>query len=346
MVYLLPYNTMLNQEQIDKVVAAVKHCDLYYVDRWDDLSHLSSDSWLELIRDGYLSEDITENWEVDFTWIMDQAYEALGNSVDHDDPNVRDEIQDLIYEHCSNDPMNQLLRNTRHQNIVHVIGDLDDVELPSEIEDSEEFGEWDLYAFRSGILLGRTLEDMLHLFRSEDPADCKEFRKYYSLYNEGFGYTKLCVAYKMDADDIPKIHTLFQNGDKVALRNWDVGVINNSEGSGWMWSNNFVVDPEFIFDINQCYHDKAMGRYGYYDQVCGDDADHWYLKVVSKAEVPLITEDPLAATRAIEAEYEATYKAWGCTFGDTKYNRHRNTKYINQYPCGTHCLDCGNFWID
>ena len=32
-----------------------------------------------------------------------------------------------------------------------------------------------------------------------------------------------------------------------------------------MASNTFVVDPVFIFDINQCYHDKAMGRYGYYD---------------------------------------------------------------------------------
>jgi hypothetical protein len=336
---------MLNQEQIDKVVNAIKHCDLYYVDRNDDLSHLSSDEWLSLIRTWYLEQDITENWEVDFTWIMDIAYEALDNP-DRDDDDLRYEIQDLIYEHCSNDAMKDLLRNTRHQNIIHVIGDLDDVELPKEVEDSEEYGEYDLYAFRTGMMLGRSLEDMLQMYQDyEDWKEC-EWRKYYSIYNEGFGYTKLCVAYKMDADDIPNIHKAFSNGDKVKLRNWDVGVINNSEGSGWMDTNRFLIDPVFIFDINQCYHDKSMGRYGYYDQVCWDDADHGQIVAIERIAVPLVTTDPLAAMRVIEAEYEATYKNWGCTFGDTKYDRHRNTKYINEYPCGTHCMTCWQFWID
>jgi hypothetical protein len=71
---------------------------------------------------------------------MDLAYEALDNP-DTDNDDLRYEIQDLIYEHCSNDPMDQLLRNTRSQNIVHVIGDLDDVELPTDVEDSDEFAE-------------------------------------------------------------------------------------------------------------------------------------------------------------------------------------------------------------
>ena len=83
---------------------------------------------------------------------MDKAYEALDID-DRDDDELREEIQDLIYEHCSNDPMPQLLRNTRHQNIVHVIGDVTDVELPSEIEDSEDYNEYDLLAIRAGILL-------------------------------------------------------------------------------------------------------------------------------------------------------------------------------------------------
>lgn len=336
---------MFTQEQKDKVINAIKYCDMYYVDRWDCLDHLSSDEWLDLIRVWYLERDVTENWESDITWIMDKAYQALGID-DRDDDDLRDEIQDLIYEHCSNDPMDQLLRNTRHQNIVHVIWDIDDVELPSEVLDSDEFAEWDLQTFRTGILLWRTLEEMIALFRDSEPWSTSEYRKYYSIHNEGFGYTKLCVAYKMDADELPKIHTAFNNGDKVRLRNWDVGVINNSEGSGWMWSNNLEIDPVFIFDINQCYHDKAMGRYGYYDQVVGDDADFWQIIAIERATVPLVTEDPLAAMRAVESEYEVTYKNWWCTLGDTKYDRHRNKKYINNYPCGTHCKVCGQFWID
>lgn len=337
---------MLTQEQKDKVVNAIKHCDLYYVDQWDNLNEMNEEQWLELIRNGYLSEDITENWDQDFTWIVNLAYDALDDNVDREDTEILYEIQDLIYEHCSNHPMPQLLRNTRHQNIVHVLGDLDDVELPQKVLDNDCYGGYDLYAFRTGIMLGRSLEDMLQMYQDyEDWKEC-EWRKYYSIYNEGFGYTKLCVAYKMDADDIPKIHEMFQSWDTVKLRNWDVGVINNSEWSWWMDTNKFIVDPVFTFDINQCYHDKSMGRYGYYTDVCWSEASDGYLILLEKAEVPLVTEDPLQATRDLEAQYEATYKAGWCTFGDTKMSRHRNTKYINEYPCGTHCLQCGHFWID
>ena len=207
---------MLTQEQKDKVINAIKHSEIYYVDYRDTLDHLSSDQWLELIRDGYLSNDVTENWEVDVTYIMEEAYKILGiEDIDDYEDDLRDEIQDLVYEHCSNDPMPQLLRNTRDQDIIHVIGDLDDVELPTEVEDSEDYGEYDLYTFRAGILLGRTLEDMLAMFVSEDD---KEWHKYYSIYNEAFGYTKLCVAYRISANDIPTLHTKFTNGDKVLLK--------------------------------------------------------------------------------------------------------------------------------
>ena len=335
---------MLTQEQKDIVIKAIKFHEIYYVDYRDDMSHLSWDEWLELIREWYLERDVTENWETDITYIVDEAYEALG--LEDRDDEIHDYIIDLIYEHCSNDPMKQLLRNTRAQNIIHVLWDLTDVELPNEVEDSEDYGEYDLYTFRVGILLGRTLEDMLAMFKSIEPADVKEFRKYYSIYNEAFGYTKLCVAYKMDADEIVNLNTQFTNGDKVLLKWGDVWIINNSEWSGWMDTNRFSIDPVFTFDINQCYHDKSMGRYAYYNDVCWGEAEDWHLIVVEKAEVPLVTEDPLAHTRALEAEYELAYKNWWCTFGDTKYNRHRNTKYINEYPCGTHCLDCSQFWID
>ena len=333
---------MFTQEQTAIVIEAIKNCDMYYVDRGDDLSHLSSDEWLELIRDWYLSDDITMDWDVDFTWIMDRAYEAL-DITDCNDNNIHEEIQDLIYEHCSNDVMKELLWNTRSQNIIHVLWDLTDVELPPEVEDAVMYGEYDLYTFRVGILLGRTLEDMLAMFVSEND---NEWRKYYSIYNEAFWYTQLCVAYKIDADDIPNLHTLFTNGDKVLLKWGDVGIINNSEWSGWMDTNKLAIDPVFTFDINQCYHDKSMGRYAYYDEVCWGEANEWHLILVEKAEVPLVTEDPLAMVREQEAKYEATYKAWGCTWWDTDIKRHRNTPYINEYPCRNECTVCHQEWID
>ena len=337
---------MITKELTDKIIESIKYNEIYYVDQNDDLDDLSPTRWLELIRTGYLEIGITEDWDTSyaedeiFNWIIKDFFP---DGIEDEDYSS---LRDIIWENCSNDPMSQLLRHTKDQDIIHVIGDLDDVELPPEVLDSEDYGEWDLYTFRTGILLGRTLDEMLAMFYDNGGVSSSEYYKYYSIYNEGFGYTQLCVAYKMKASDIPDIRNQFSNGDIVMLKWGDVGVINNSEGSGWMDSNTFAVDPVFTFDINQCYHDKAMGRYGYYDEVCWGDASEGYLKVLTKIATPLVTEDPLVATRKSEAKYQAIYNAWGCSVGDTDIRRHRNTKYINEYPCGTHCDKCHMFWID
>ena len=47
-----------------------------------------------------------------------------------------------------------------------------------------------------------------------------------------------------------------------------------------------------------------------------------------------------------EALYEKRFREGGCTLGDMNHKRHRNTYYINSFPCGTKCPHCGTFWID
>ena len=47
-----------------------------------------------------------------------------------------------------------------------------------------------------------------------------------------------------------------------------------------------------------------------------------------------------------EALYEKRFREGGCTLGDMNHKRHKNTYYINSFPCGTKCPHCGTFWID
>jgi hypothetical protein len=49
-----------------------------------------------------------------------------------------------------------------------------------------------------------------------------------------------------------------------------------------------------------------------------------------------------------EAAYDKSWKEGKCTMGDMNMRRHKDssTSYINDFPCGTRCKDCGTFWID
>ncbi len=53
-----------------------------------------------------------------------------------------------------------------------------------------------------------------------------------------------------------------------------------------------------------------------------------------------------AQMRNQEAEYERIFNSGKCSLGDTNYKRHRDVYYSNDFPCGSHCPHCGQFWVD
>ena len=67
---------------------------------------------------------------------------------------------------------------------------------------------------------------------------------------------------------------------------------------------------------------------------------------VSKEDLGEVVLSDKGEHMAREAKLDKTYRDGGCTAGDLKYERHRNTTYINEYPCGTRCKSCGTFFID
>lgn len=358
------------QELVAEIKEFIKYDELYYVDYRDSLDE-HPEMLQDILRTGHSDNDVYEWWDADTSYIRDDIIKHFSERYSEEffEENF-DTITDIIYDTCSNDPMPQLLKNTRDQNIVIYVGNVWDITIDPVFERKHELSEWDEATIKVGMLLGKSEEFMQNLYLAEEYYDTLElddfekfneqvrkdimdnhklWRKYYSIYNEWFWYSDVYVAFRLSASEIADFHECFKSGDKVHLRNGDVWVINNSEWSGWMDSNTFPYEhePEFILDMNRVYIDSTMKRYPYYAEVCGGEATDWYLKVIESAEVAIETpQDPQQAITEQEAAYDKAYKAWGCTFGDTKMSRHHKTTYINEFPCGTHCLSCGQFWID
>lgn len=57
-------------------------------------------------------------------------------------------------------------------------------------------------------------------------------------------------------------------------------------------------------------------------------------------------------TNGITQQKEKSYKKWDedlkkgiCHFADPRFKSH-DTEYINDFPCGNKCKNCGRFYID
>ena len=87
----------------------------------------------------------------------------------------------------------------------------------------------------------------------------------------------------------------------------------------------------------------------YLDEICGMlnswcDSTRW--ETGMKPLKSTMRKSRMSEHQKQEALYEKRFREGGCTLGDMNHKRHRNTYYINSFPCGTKCPHCGTFWID
>lgn len=341
--------TQYTQELKDEIKAIIKDEELYTTYS-ESLDNTDDEIFLSILRTWFPPDDYLDNWDTgyEFDSIVNMVADSIKDKCTPEfleSDEFTDALREDIWEHCTNDPFPDLMKNTRDINLVHLVGYISDIDLPEEVEDSEEFWWGDLDTFRVWMMFGRTVEEMIEMFRAEDWELSFKWNRYYEIVSNSFGYDKVCVAYQISVTQMSKLSREFNNGDIVSLVDWDVGIIDNIDWSGWMHTNK-LANLQFTFDINQTYPDQCMGRYGYYSDVCWGTADEWFIKLITPIEVPTVTEDPLQARRDLEAMYDKVYRAGGCTFGDTMITRHRDTPYRNEYPCGNTCTRCWQFWID
>jgi hypothetical protein len=101
---------------------------------------------------------------------------------------------------------------------------------------------------------------------------------------------------------------------------------------------------------NNLFIDKYF-KYNYVTKVCGMSEDWCKDSIAEFSFEPVRVNkksitSPLAAEALQDREYTLIFSQGKCTFGDMDINRHRDTFYINDFPCGTKCPHCGTFWID
>ena len=133
----------------------------------------------------------------------------------------------------------------------------------------------------------------------------------------------------------------------INFSNAHIAIIDTCNGSGddcHIPGHNFSLP----FDRDNLKYERSIS-YNYSFDVCGMVSDWCDDTRFSFSHEDQAAEAPKSSLNAIlenDRKYEKTFRAGKCTFGDMKYTRHRNTVYINDYPCGNKCLECGTFWID
>ena len=126
-----------------------------------------------------------------------------------------------------------------------------------------------------------------------------------------------------------------------------IAIIDTCNGSG----DNIEVNHTFELPFNKdnLFYEDVI-KYNYSWAVCGMSHDwcsgtNWDIYEAKKI-VKAVKESSLNNSINNDRKLTKIYQSGKCTAGDMDMNRHRHVTYINNFPCGNKCLDCGTFWID
>lgn len=317
-----------------------KQVSLTYVDYRSDLSdHL--DVIQECIEQGEwcpLDEKIFD-WFDESRWegvryVMDELRDDIEREFDLDEDEAQelmdeyeDWIRDEIYERDDSDTISDLFRNTPDESVFYDTG----------IYVESESWSWSEAQIRLERM--RIKHELGIMSHSKDDDDIDMM-----LRQASYG-GRLVIYFLSDMKELIVIDPKF---NAVKFRNPVIAVINNGNGSGDHCELTGGVTVTMPLERSRFFIDKTTS-YSYVHEVCGmvrDWCDSTVMEFTTIEEVPELPESSMAARRKREAELDKVFKAGGCTPGDMKFTRHRNTTYVNDFPCGNRCTKCGTFWID
>ena len=135
----------------------------------------------------------------------------------------------------------------------------------------------------------------------------------------------------------------------IRFQQVNLAIVDHCNGSG---GDCFIKGADFIvpFERDKIVFDKSI-KYNYSFSVCGMCSDwcedtqwgfaKWYGDGKTSEE-----KTAIQIRREYDTKCDSIFKAGGCSVGDMDMKRHRNIEYVNDFPCGWHCKDCGTFWVD
>lgn len=149
-----------------------------------------------------------------------------------------------------------------------------------------------------------------------------------------------------------RLNNLIVDKDTSHIRftNATIAIIDTCNGSGadcCIGNKHSFLLP---MDREKLFVEKSVS-YNYTYQVCGMSED-WCnstkTEFVDAETNPAIKLKPgkINAHMQTEKFLDAVWAKGICTPGDMKINRHKETEYINDFPCGLKCTKCNTFWID
>lgn len=324
----------------DAIERLDKTYDLIYIDYRESLDdHLTAVQTAIQTQDKFSIDESLELWE----WYIesrddavDYAVKELRESLESDfdfeedeldyfmEDNI-DEIRMAIEDRDVSNPLDDLLRNTSESPIFFDLGV--DVEDTTFMDDND---------FRN---LLKEVKKALKIKLSDRTFDS---RLTMMLYQASYG-GRLVVYFTESFENLMDL----KGANRITFENPMVAVIDTFNGSG---DNTDLDGHKFTvpFDPTNLFIDKTI-KYNYSFAVCGMSSnwcDSTRVSFSKTNRTRKASPSSLHAELDREKQLNEVYKAGGCTFGDIDIRRHRNTVYINDFPCGTRCRTCGTFWID
>lgn len=325
-----------NKIKFEELVNLLPHrISLVYVDYRDNLNKHQEkiqecihercyESLYELVDDAFSEAE----WE-GVRYVLEELKRDIERTFDIEDAEYileeyEDELRDEIYNRCDDDVIEDLLRNT---------GDLiAHYDTGYEVES----GSWNWS--RAEVRLERMkLKKHLNIDNSDFDDDID------MMIQQASGGGQLLVYFKLNPKDFIEME---EGIISIEFSNASIGIVNHCEGSGDVMDLNghsFILpyNQENVFLESTIKYNWTYSIAGMVSNWC--DGTSYYFGTIKVGEVEKSsTHNHLD----IEKEYNKTYRSGGCTAGDMDYSRHRKTTYINDFPCGNRCLDCGTFWID
>lgn len=315
---------------------------LYYVDRNDDFGndHKLLQQCVEKNSLLPLNDKVFDFWDYPEGYYLDEIRKKMdADDLSSEFEENQDEIKDWLYEHDESDPVEDLLKNTSDQTFFYSLG----IELDHGWHEAFMATPW---RNQSCAMSAYKIRRALGI--KKDSEDAKKILELCE--NSSYG-GELRIYFESDVKDMISGEEYADgNGKKdwKAIRfkgYFSVAVWNNNEGSGdfvrvlldkelpFIRENLQISDQAEDFDI-----ERSCG-------LCGD-----WLRDCDKPEFSFekTKRKSVKKSKAVsqEQEFQRIFDAGGCSVLDSNIDRHRDTYYRNDLPCGMYCPHCGKYWYD
>tara|TARA_R110000796_G_scaffold13560_5_gene43792 strand:- start:6883 stop:7866 length:984 start_codon:yes stop_codon:yes gene_type:complete len=326
---------------LDKILALVpEETTLMYVDQGS-----SFDGYEKLLQEAISKRDMECIYNKIDEWFFEQGVDNMYSYIDKikadlysnynlesDEVNElmdlhEDSVIDKIFSNCTDTTLEDLIRNTSK-----IVASYD---TGHRVPTSSMY--WNNYEMQKQK---NSIKEFLEVGKSQ----YKYNKDIIELMREATYGGNLVIYFNLDLSIF--LNNSIKDINSIEFTSPNCGIVNHYNGSG---SDLFLQDHVFKlpFNISNIFLEKAV-KYNWTYDIAGlsenwaEDTKYTLLKE-KHGEVIISDTNDLVLQ---EEKYNNTFKKGLCTFNDIDMNRHRETKYSNNYPCGHTCTKCGTFWID